>query len=1054
MDPITGLFLFGLYKATEKVWDKTFDAALDLIKDAIKAKGKEWAGKGSEDQLQEAITNAAIVAREFTLVNADDRDLTRQVLNVLADDSHQDLLLTLAEEGRKLLSSLKKPDVRRLTAHCQEHLKWEAIYGKAAPPDTGDVAEVVAELLAAMREALTDQPAFQHLIAKEQRDYLREIRDTLVSTPQYATEDDYRAQVIAVDGNLDFTGIAVARRRDAVRVDSLFAHLNLKSEITHFTYIDTSEGSSFKNETAQENIIRGREAEDLIRAMLDVSEALRQGRSIVILGDPGSGKTTLLKYLAIKASLGETAPEFGLDTPPYLPIFATLRGFAAEANRPQDYGLLDYFHTQAHERYSLDLPPDFFKNALSEKRCLVLLDGLDEVWQSGHRAEVRDVVRALVNRYAGNRFVITSRITGYEAASLDRRTYLHYVVQPLGDEEIKTFVRTWYTLREPEAKQREELTKGLIDALESRPDILDLARNPLLLTIIALVHRNEADLPQDRAMLYGKCVQTLLEDWEGKKRLSPAEKSRPYYNHRLDLLQLLAYDLHVSAEQPRQLQSISRDELENKLAKYLHEDLGLFHKPRLARPDAQSFVQFITTRNGLLIERGQNEFSFPHLTFQEYLAAVEIDIRTYGDPEKIWGIVKDHLHESHWREVLLLLMGMLGKSRRGWKSTKLVEHILQAGQTDPYEDILHRHLFLATAVCADRVSLAADLIQTIVDRLFTLALESNFSELRYDALDALGSLKGNKQAVDGLLAIPRDNLVAARGKRNAAIALWQLGHMNEAVDFLLALANDEQVDAYTRSDVAQALGQLGRTEDAVVILLGLARDEQVDALVRSIAAQELNQLGRTDDAVAILLGLARDEQVDALVRSVAAKRVGELGRTDDAVLEALITIASDEQVGAYERSAAAQALGQLGRTDDAVTILLALVRDEQVDASTRCDAAKALSQLGRTDDAVMILLALARDEQVNALVHISAAQALGQLGRTEGTVLEVLLTLARDEQVDAVDAIVRIASAQALGQLGRTDDAVTILLAIACDEQVGTNERNDAYRILKQLLSG
>ena len=225
MDPLTGLFLFGLYKAAEKVWDKAFDAAWEPLKEAIKAKGQQWTGKGGEAQLQEAITNAAIAAREYTLENASDPALAKQVVQILADDSHQDLLLTLAEEGRKLLSSLKKPDIRRLTALCQEHLKWEAIYTKAAPPDTEDVAGVLANLLAAMREALTNQPSFLHLIAKEQRDYLREIRDVLVATPQYATEADYLAQVIAVDGRLDFTGIAVARRRDAVRVDELFAHL-------------------------------------------------------------------------------------------------------------------------------------------------------------------------------------------------------------------------------------------------------------------------------------------------------------------------------------------------------------------------------------------------------------------------------------------------------------------------------------------------------------------------------------------------------------------------------------------------------------------------------------------------------------------------------------------------------------------------------------------------------------------------------------------------------------------------------------------------------------
>ncbi len=85
------------------------------------------------------------------------------------------------------------------------------------------------------------------------------------------------------------------------------------------------------------------------------------------------------------------------------------------------------------------------------------------------------------------------------------------------------------------------------------------------------------------------------------------------------------------------------------------------------------------------------------------------------------------------------------------------------------------------------------------------------------------------------------------------------------------------------------------------------------------------------------------------------------------------------------------------------------------------------------------LLSLARDERVDAWVRKNAedaAEALGRLGQTEA-----LLALARDEQVDA---LVRREVVEALGRLGQTE----ILLALARDEKVYTWLREKAARAL------
>ncbi|MCI0551879.1 MAG: hypothetical protein L0287_13065 [Anaerolineae bacterium] len=69
MDPLTGLFLFGLYKATEKVWDNAFDAAWEPVDDSLKSTFQRWAGKGEEKRRQAAFAHAAEIARKNTLAD-------------------------------------------------------------------------------------------------------------------------------------------------------------------------------------------------------------------------------------------------------------------------------------------------------------------------------------------------------------------------------------------------------------------------------------------------------------------------------------------------------------------------------------------------------------------------------------------------------------------------------------------------------------------------------------------------------------------------------------------------------------------------------------------------------------------------------------------------------------------------------------------------------------------------------------------------------------------------------------------------------------------------
>jgi len=889
MELITGLFIFALYKATETLWKKGFDAAWEPVDESLKKRFARWAGKDKATERQAAFAKAAEIARTNTLRTAADSPQAQQILDALDSGRDKRNAQALAEEAAKLMLFSAAPDVPRLTEICHRTLRFEALFTEEIetlpPPET--VAAVLSDFLTNLREALLDQEPYHDLIQKDMRHALNEILVELRPVP-YDDETVYRSQVAEMYRQLEFVGIPELKERRPITVEDIFIHLRAEREAEMPETLPPEIGEDIVGklelrgeESRAALLARTGRAERLIKERVDVDEALRKTRRLVVLGDPGAGKTTLLKYLTVICAEGRAEAELGLKADGAgspLPVFIPLREFAAEcAGRNQDYCLLDYLYTQTREHLLLNLPRGLFEEALETGRCLVCLDGLDEVWAVGQRKAVTDAVKALAARFPRSRYAVTSRLVGYEEAPLDRRDFVHHTILPLEDDAIRDFIRKWYDVRERDPVQRKRKADDLMATIDREPRIKTLARNPLLLTIIALVHRIEAELPHERVKLYDKCVTTLVDTWEEVKGLTIAEKQRPFYRYRRRLLERLAFELHTRAEEPGKVATVKEGDLERLLTNFLMENrrLGFTDDPDGAREEARAFIRLARGRTGLLIERGEGVFAFPHLTFQEYLSACEIEQRCFGHgADAVWKVIQNRLHDPHWREVTLLLLGSLDKYEYDDPTTELVERILKAGELDKFEPLLHRHLHLAARALADRVDVADDLHRRVVGTMLEIAREAPEWEQR-DAFGALSWLEQDDYAANGLLALARDGQVGDSVRRAAAQALGQLGRAEEAAEVLLALARDEQVADSVRRAAAQALGQLGRAEEAAEALLILARDEYNQ--VRRAAAQALGQLGRADERVLDgLLALACDEQVADQVRRAAHESLKKL----------------------------------------------------------------------------------------------------------------------------------------------------------------------------------
>jgi len=277
---------------------------------------------------------------------------------------------------------------------------------------------------------------------------------------------------------------------------------------------------------------------------------------------------------------------------------------------------------------------------------------------------VLPTIDEFAKRYENAWLLVTCRVASYQQAEwrLPEERFPKFELAPFDSDKIQRFVTAWYDemaerWKEPRERTR-ELAAKLNEALH-RSDLARLAPNPLLLTVMALVHTHDEVLPDHRAVLHERIVELLLWRWEGRKQKRGEEpellaRLRQAGCNSVDLLRELrriAFEAHAQvkdSDNPEQVAGIADAVLWKELAR-LHPD----KEQNLNW--ARGLVEHIRQRAGLLVERDPGVFTFSHRTFQEYLAGVHVAVGKNFISRAL------ELAESgaFWREVILLAVGYL-----------------------------------------------------------------------------------------------------------------------------------------------------------------------------------------------------------------------------------------------------------------------------------------------------------------------------------------------------------------------------------------------------------
>ena len=382
-------------------------------------------------------------------------------------------------------------------------------------------------------------------------------------------------------------------------------------------------------------------------------------RCLMVLGGPGIGKSTFLRKIGLEALKKDGALKREC-----IPVFLELKRFREET--------IDIKRMIVDEFDICNFPAAaaFVDAALAQGKLLVLFDGLDEV-PSKNLNRVIEKIEDFVDKYgqksAGrdhqNSFVASCRIAAYRSSF---RRFTDVTISEFDDEQIKQFIHRWFGSQEDKALGIADEYIALLNQGEHRAT-KDLAQTPLLLTFLCLVYDREQTLPHERTTLYGRALNIILNEWAAQKRI---ERDPIYKGFHIALEQVMLAEIAYDSFKKNQL-FFSKDAVTSQITDFLTETLDA---PKHLNADA--VLEAIEVQQGILVQRATDAYSFSHLTLQEYLTALHIVRNRLEDD-----LVTHHLTEDSWREVFLLVSGLMEN-----QAIKLLEAIERQVLTDigPY----------------------------------------------------------------------------------------------------------------------------------------------------------------------------------------------------------------------------------------------------------------------------------------------------------------------------------------------------------------------------------
>lgn len=513
-----------------------------------------------------------------------------------------------------------------------------------------------------------------------------------------------------------------------------------------------------------------------------------------------------------------------------------------------------------------------------------------------------------------------------------------------------------------------------------------------MISIIAILYEEDRHLPQRRVELYELCMDILLNRWDLKRKI----KNKYDEKAKEKILRKIALEFHILEKK-----TFTKEEILLNISKNLPD-------VNIGTEEAENVLNEIVKRNALIKEISIDNYEFIHLSFQEYLAALELR------EQKNFKLLLKHLNEPWWIEVIQLFGGF------DRDATELIQQIHNKEKIDINfkEDIFYGNLLLLGKCIVDADFTNQEIKNQIAIDLWQVYQISEFSSVKNNIINILSIIK--PQEIINLNLKDLEDIEPVI-RNNAALALSYIGNEKAIEPLKYALANDKEINV--RSNAAVALGNIKSEKIIEPLIQALATDKASD--VRFSAARGLNNTGN-EKAIDAIIKFILIEKGNHVKKILTVLLLYMQNKISEKSIELLInTLTTDKE--SYSREIASLILG-FSKTEKAIEPLIkALVNDE--DERVRYRVVEALGNIGNEKVIDQLIKALTNYKQ-NQDVRAIAAKILGNI-KSEKAVESLIKSLATDK-ISAV----RRRSAEALGNI-KSEKAIEPLLQALATDKIG-----------------